>query len=119
MSLTDEVSSDLYFADLLLSLKHAKLRRDEHFFAAGETQGAESYWEDVTTRTGGVGRVPVMARDGAAMLELLGRYWDARGEAHLTRLLPGLEALRRQLTSAAPEAKEQATRLTDFVYPLH
>jgi len=118
MSPTDELSADLYFADLLLSLKHAMQRRGEHFFAGGSDTEAQTYWEEVATRTGGVGRLPVVGRDGAALLVLLGHYWRARGEAHLSKLLPGLEALRQQL-AAAPEAQEQTPRLTDFVYPMH
>ncbi|HTW72088.1 MAG TPA: hypothetical protein VME47_19545 [Acetobacteraceae bacterium] len=119
MNPTDEISPDLFFADMLLSLKHAMARRGEHFFPARGDAAAESHWEPVATRTGGVGRLPVTGRDADSLLDALAVYWQTNGEAKLTQLQSGLKALRRQARAGGPADPGKAAQVSDFVYPLH
>lgn len=119
MNLTDETSPDLFFAELLLSLKHYMARRGEHFFVTHGDAAADSHWETVATRTGGVTRLPVTGRDAASLLEALGPYWTAQGEERLLQLLPGLRALREQAAGGAPVDATKTAHVSDFVYPLH
>src|SRR5579862_3066537 len=98
MKKTDEVSAETFYAGMLLPLRQAMARRGQAFFPLGPDADKPSYWEPEATRTSGVQALP-SEHDGAAMLRLLGAYWEARGEGHLARMLPSLEALRQALTS--------------------
>jgi hypothetical protein len=118
MKKTDDVSAEIFYADMLLPLRQAMTRRGQAFFTSGPDADKPSYWEPEVTRTSGIQELPA-EHDGAAMLRLLGTYWGAQGEGHLSRLLPGLEALRQSLTSVSETRKEEATEITEFVYPLH
>ena len=118
MKKTDEVSAETVYADMLVPLHHAMARRGQRFFAAGPDANKLSYWEPEATRTCGIQELPD-EHGGAAMLRLLGVYWEARGEGHLMRLLPSLEALRQALTSVCERRIAEATEVTEFVYPLH
>ena len=118
MKKTDEVSVETFYAGMLLPLRRAMARRGQRFFASGPDADKLSYWEPEATRTRGIQELPA-EHGGAAMLRLLGIYWEAQGEGHLTRLLPDLETLRQALTSVSEKRKMEATEITEFVYPLH
>jgi hypothetical protein len=114
-----DAAADKFFAEMLLSLRQAMQRRGASFYPAGPDAAASSYWEPVAARGTGVAELAPGAEDGSAMVRALGAYWEAEGERMLPRLIPGLEALRG--TAMAPDAgdKDEATKITEFVYPLH
>jgi hypothetical protein len=116
MSSTNNRPAEIFFAELLLPLRYLKLRHGTAFLDRGQRR--QSYWSEVSSRTGGMERLPKGAYDAAALLRLLEGYWTRRNEASLLKLLPHLERLRADLASGGPMEPQTTKRLLDFVYPL-
>jgi hypothetical protein len=116
MSSTENQSAAIFFADLLLPLRHANLRRGVAYLDRGPRR--ESYWGEVASRTGGIERLSASACDAAALLGSLGNYWVRRNEPSMLQLLPYLEALRQELTGAARADHQATQQLEEFNYPL-
>lgn len=115
--MTDKPTPERFFADLLLPLHRANHRRGVHYFATGKDAAANSYWQTPLSRTGGVTKLGAASGDSEALIAALGDYWTEQGEAMLTRLLPDLEALCRELFE--PEAQDGTPqKLSISVYPL-
>ena len=106
----------VFFADLLLPLRHANLRSGTVYLDRGPRR--DSYWGAVSSRTGGMEKLSGSACGAAALLGSLGSYWAAHNEPALPKLLPYLENLRRELSGAAPGDLQAKEPLTEFVYPL-
>jgi hypothetical protein len=115
MSSTDSESAARFFADLLLPLHHANARRGIAYLDRGPKRA--SYWGEVASRTGGMERLSSTS-DAAAMLSVLGGYWQRRNETDLLQLLPYLQKLQQELTGATPREDSTDTPLQEFVYPL-
>jgi hypothetical protein len=113
MNPIDETAA-IFFADLILPLRRANVRRGIGYLDRGPARS--SYWTAATSRTGGLQKLPGTGCDVATVLGMLGQYWEQRNERHLLQLLPHLQALQRALATPTPERIEP--RLTDFVYPL-
>ena len=119
MSQTDNDPAALFYASMLLPLSHANLRRGVHYFSRGPDPACESYWEPPASRTGGSERLSATAQGADALLDALGRYWRSHNEQVLSRLLPGLEAVRQNLTQGRTADQEKEASVPDFVYPLY
>lgn len=109
-----ENKAAIFFADVLLPLRYANLRRGVAYLDRGPQR--TSYWSDVASRTGGMQRLPEFSSD-FSMLGLLGKYWEQRNEGDLLRLLPLLGRLRQDVI-ATPTSDRDAQPLTEFIYPL-
>jgi hypothetical protein len=114
-STEDRRAADIFFADLLLPLRQANIRRRVNYLDRGPPR--QSYWSKVASRTGGMEELPA-ACDVRTLLDMLGSYWVRRNEATLLQLLPHLEALHQQLTGAAAKNPQPEPPLTEFMYPL-
>jgi hypothetical protein len=120
MSLIDGGTPEAFFANLLLPLKRHNASRRVQYFAREPDQAAESYWQEIATRTGGLGNVRADS-DPAGLLDQLAEYWRASGDPALPRLLPYLkQQLREALAAeaAAAPAGGKDPGLSDSVYPL-
>lgn len=116
MNQIDEIPPELFFAELLLPLRHAVAQQGIHYLELGRV--SESYWGPVITRTGGLEKLDKADCGGDAMLERLRQYWIARGDPFLPKLAPYLVELRRDIVEAEPAAAKPAPELSEFVYPL-
>jgi hypothetical protein len=93
-----------FFADWLLPLKHARLRRGQRYFQTKPDAATASYWQPTTSRSGGLQRCPLAEADASALLAALPQHWLAEGDADLAMLSDALESLRQQLTREADSA---------------
>jgi hypothetical protein len=116
MRQTDRIRPQFFFAELLLPLHDAVARRNIHYLKLDREP--ESYWRPVASRTGGLERLCAAQCGGDAMLERLARYWAARGDVDLPKLVPYLIALRRDIGDTEPRGVEERSEVGDFVYPL-
>jgi hypothetical protein len=119
MSLIDGGTPEAFLANLLLPLKRHNAARAVRYFAREPEAAQETYWQEIATRTGGLGNVPANC-DPAALLDQLADYWRATGDPALPRLLPYLKQLRDAITAeaAGPPAAGKEAELSDSVYPL-
>ena len=113
MNSTDWEAAAIFFAEWLLSLRHANERRRIHYLERNAPR--ESHWAGIATRTGGIEELPPTARAVPPLLESLGRYWGP--ESSLVKLLPQLGKLHEDLTNAA-EDRGIGPALSEFTYPL-
>lgn len=118
MSRTKSDAAGLFYADWLLPLRHANLRRQVQYFARNFQSGRESYWERPTSRTGGIEALSPSTQSATALLERLGDYWCSRDEGMLTLLLPELAALRANILRSGAATDEAVARVPDFIYPM-
>jgi hypothetical protein len=116
MSRTDPIPPEYFFAELLLPLRRATLRKGIHFLKL--TDEPESYWAPVASRTGGLEKLSAAECDGGRLLDRLERYWTARGDAYLPKLVPHLSALRLELLDTRTAEAAAEPRLGNFVYPI-
>jgi hypothetical protein len=116
MNSIEHQSAALFYANLLLPLRYANLRRGVNYLYRGSPR--QSYWGVVTSRTGGMQQLSGKCSDAVALLELLGRYWAQRDEADLLQLLPHLMQLHRQLTGETDPGDTAEPQLTEFTYPV-
>jgi hypothetical protein len=93
-----------FFADWLLPLKHARLRRGQHYFHTTPDAATASYWQPPTSRSGGLQHCPLAEADASALLAALPQHWLAQGDADLAMLSDALESLRHQLTQESNSA---------------
>jgi hypothetical protein len=105
-----------FFADLLLPLRHANLRRGIRYL--DRSSKPPGYWGDIVSRTGGLERLSKSACDASVLLRLLGIYWQQNREPYLAQLLPHLERLREDLIKAGISSGPSGPEPTEFVYPL-
>jgi hypothetical protein len=105
-----------FFADLLLPLRHANLRRGIRYL--DRSSNLPSYWGEVVSRTGGLERLSKSACDASVLLDLLCSYWQRNREPDLPQLLPYLERLRQDLIDAGISNKPSEPEPLEFVYPL-
>jgi hypothetical protein len=109
-----------FFADWLLPLKHARLRRGQRYFQTKPDPATASYWQPPTSRSSGLQRCPLAEADASALLAALPQHWLAEGDADLAMLSDALESLRQQLTrdadSAAPTDRPRSPSYS--AYPL-
>jgi hypothetical protein len=110
-------AAEVFFAELLLPLRRANLRRGVDYLD-GLERGV-SHWGRVVSRTGGIERLLGAACDPDHLLEQLGNYWRGRNEPHLEELLPYLRALRQSLLDSSPADPHSERAPTEFVYPLY
>jgi hypothetical protein len=106
----------VFYADLLLPLKRAYLRRDVD--CPDRRLKRPSYWSAVASRTGGLQRLAESDCNASALLGLLGSYWEQNREIFFPQLLPHLELLRRDLMEAQLSIRPSEPELTEFMYPL-
>ena len=116
MNPTEPGSAAVFFADLILPLRFANVRRGVNYLDRGPRR--PSYWGEVISRTGGMECFSGSTCEAAALLGLLGDYWRRQNEPSLRQLLPHLEALRENLTRVERTDKKDEQPLTEFVYPL-
>jgi hypothetical protein len=116
MSSTENRSAAVFFAEMLLPLRHANARRGVAYLDRGRRR--QGYWSDVASRTGGMERLSGAACDPTALLGQLGSYWTQRNEPDLLQVLPHLERLREELVGTAQGDDQIRQPVTDFVYPL-
>ena len=90
-----------FFAEWLLPLKHARLRRGQHYFQSVPDATAPSYWQSPESRSGGLQRCSLAEADASALLAALAPHWLAQGDADLAMLSEALESLRQQLSRQA------------------
>ncbi|MGM9485733.1 hypothetical protein [Ideonella sp. YS5] len=90
-----------FFAEWLLPLKHARLRRGQHYFQIVPANTAPTYWQTPESRSGGLQRCSLAEADASALLAALAPHWLAQGDADLAMLSDALESLRQQLTREA------------------
>ena len=109
-----------FFAEWLLPLKHARLRRGQHYFPTAPDAQVQSYWQAPVSRGGGLQRCPLTEADASALLAALSPYWLAQGDADLSMLGEALESLRQQLTQdAGPASSMDRPRSPSYsAYPL-
>jgi hypothetical protein len=119
MSLIDGASPEGFFANLIVPLKRFNAARQRHYFARQPDAAQGSYWEDVSSRTGGMGVVPATC-DATGLLDQLAEHWRLTGDQPLARLLPYLKRLQQGIWQEAsrPEAAKAADTVPDTVYPL-
>ena len=109
-----------FLADWLLPLKHARLRRGQHYFQIAPDATAPSYWQAPESRSGGLQRCSLAEADASALLAALAPHWLAHGDADLAMLSDALESLRQQLTREAdPVPSSDKPRSPSYsAYPL-
>jgi hypothetical protein len=109
-----------FFAEWLLPLKHARLRRGQHYFHGAPDAQVPSYWQAPASRSGGLQHCPLQEADASALLAALVPHWLAEGDADLAMLAVALESLRQQLTQQADAAStEDRPRSPSYsAYPL-
>jgi hypothetical protein len=109
-----------FFAEWLLPLKHARLRRGQHYFQTRPDAQVPSYWQAPESRGGGLQRCPLQEADAGALLAALATHWLAQGDADLAMLSEALESLRQQLAQDAdPSASADRPRAPSYsAYPL-
>ena len=109
-----------FFAEWLLPLKHARLRRHQHYFQAMPDSQAQSYWQAPASRAGGLQRCALTEADASALLAALSPHWLAQGDADLAMLADALESLRQQLAQEAdPTTSMDRPRAPSYsAYPL-
>ena len=118
MNPIDEPGPETFFADVLLPLRQARLRRGLEYFPRGTDAQAASYWEPVATRTGGLRCHSMTDAEGSALLAALAEHWLGSGDADLASLLDEIEALRKRLHEAAPPETARASAPSYSAYPL-
>jgi hypothetical protein len=116
MTQTDRVPARVFFADLLLPLKHANTRRNVLYLS--RTAKSVSYWQEPVSRTGGLGKLTAASSGGSALLELLGQYWVKQNDKDLPKLIPYLVELLREIVESPPVQDNREPRLSEFVYPI-
>jgi hypothetical protein len=116
MNSTEIRSAAAFFAELLLPLRHANVRRGVAYLDRDPRR--QGYWCDIASRTGGMERLSGAACDPAALLGRLGSYWGQRNEVDLLQLLPHLERLREELIGTVRGGDQAPQPVTDFIYPL-
>jgi len=109
-----------FYAEWLLPLKHARLRRGQHYFHARPDAQIPSYWLAPASRSGGIQRCPLQEADPGGLLAALAPHWLAQGDADLAMLSEALESLRQQLTQdAEPSSGVDRPRSPSYsAYPL-
>jgi hypothetical protein len=109
-----------FFAEWLLPLKHARLRRHQHYFQISPDAQAQSYWQAPASRGTGCQRCMLAEADASALLAALPPHWLAQGDADLAMLAEALESLRQQLTQEAdPASSMDRSRSPSYsAYPL-
>lgn len=118
VSLADDRPAREFFADWLLPLKHARLRRGLRFFELLPDQTLASYWAEPVSRSGGVQHCPLAEADASALIAALAPHWLALGQDELLTLSEPLEALRQQ-QAQAPAPAADARRVPSYsAYPL-
>jgi hypothetical protein len=120
MSLIDTRTPEEFYANLLAPLKRRNLAGRLHYFARDRERTRESYWQTISTRTGGLGAVPPTC-DAAGLLDQLAEYWERRGAESqpLTRLLPHLKRLQAALAEEGTKVSSAGdSEVPDFVYVL-
>jgi hypothetical protein len=115
MNPTDGVKPESFYAQFILPLSRANLRMGVRYLNRERRPG--SYWGPVTSRTGGLAKIPAEEANGEAMLKRLGRHWQAEGDKLLPKLAPLLGDLRRAILEPSVEIDAEPA-LPDFVYPL-
>lgn len=116
MSATEGQKARAFFADLLLPLKRANMRRDVRYLNC--VRSADSYWGSIASRTGGVERLSNANCGGASLIGRLGRHWERQNDRDLPKLLPHLLALRQEIIGSPLADDEGETPEAEFVYPL-
>lgn len=116
MSPIDRMHAKCFFADLLLPLRNANLRKNVHYLA--RTAPHTTCWSKVVSRTGGLEKLSASTSNASALFERLGQYWASQNEGNLTKLLPYLVTLRQEMTGSQPQSADQEPKLTEFVYPM-
>jgi len=116
MSPTDRIRPDSFFAEVLLPLRYANLRRRVSYLQ--REVGAAGNWCPVVSRTGGLERLSAENAGAAAMIERLGRHWELEGDPHLPKLVPLLQDLRRELFETRPAYANTEPELPEFVYTM-
>jgi hypothetical protein len=116
MNQTDKLAAQIFFADLLLPLGRANIRKDVHYLNCDRSKA--SYWQPVVSRTGGMERLSAESSSGPALIELLGQYWREHNDANLPKLIPYLIELRSEIVGSRPPQEEEQPYLSDFVYPI-
>ena len=96
--------AESFFAEWLLPLKHARLRRGQHYFQVVPDAKAPTYWQPPESRSGGLQRCSLAEADASALLAALAPHWLAEGDADLAMLSDALESLRQHLTREADAA---------------
>jgi len=115
MSATEYFKARVFFADLLLPLKRANMRRNVRYLNCDRSSA--TYWKSIASRTGGLERMPIPSCGAAGLIGRLGLYWEAQSDSDLPRLIPHVLALREEF-SGYLQAKGDGEIQTEFVYPL-
>lgn len=116
MNPTDSSEEAAFFANWLLPLRQANLRRGVGYLE--RKGGDDSYWGPVVSRSGGLQSLAADSSDASALLEALDRYWSQTNEQSLRRLTPELRKLLRGQPSRPPDGRDEAV-VAEFVYPLY
>jgi hypothetical protein len=115
MSRIESQAAAVFFADLLLPLRRARMRHGSTYLDWGTRR--ESYWSPIISRTGGMEQLSATQCSFSAALALLEKYWSEQNERDLLQLISHLDRLYRDLT-AADLQQESAPTPPEFVYPL-
>jgi hypothetical protein len=117
LSLIDNKTPEIVFADTVVPLRRFNERRGRQYFTLHPDPARPTYWQSPATRTGGMEQV---LRSGSEhdMLDRLGAHWAATGDTTLPKLLDDLKSLQTEILAERipKETTEQA--LPEFVYPL-
>lgn len=107
-----------FYSELLIPLRRANQRRDINYLDSAT--GQESYWREVSSRTGGLRRLSVASSGGTALLEALRSHWLEQHETMLPKLWPELVDLHQKIAAPKP-AQDNPERggLPEFVYVLY
>ena len=116
MNPTDANPEAVFFADWLLPLSQANLRRRVAYLKREDD--AESYWEPVVSRGDGLQHLTPNACRAPALLGALDQYWERTDATGLRRLTPELRKLTREMASG-PSGKRDDGVVAEFVYPLY
>ncbi len=115
MHRTERVDARSFFADFLLPLKRANMRKNIQYL--DRVRPRDSYWETTVSRTNGLEQLPTI-RGATSLLEVLGTYWEMQNDRNLSKLLPYLLALRVEISESLSADDERETPPVEFVYPL-
>jgi hypothetical protein len=119
MNKTERVDPRSFFADFLIPLRYANVRKNINYL--DRSRPKDTYWGAIESRTGGLEWRSATDVDSSKLIESLGHYWRRQNDPNLPKLVPYIIALREMITrqlQEQPNRDDREASPAEFVYPL-